>query len=100
MKLLNFTKIKKIKILQKKNTNKKILHNNSMDKNDVHIQIFGGNKMEGNQKIYCSVKNCKYNEQVQNSCTLQAINVEPTTNLKDTKKPDESMCASYEYEKE
>lgn len=55
--------------------------------------------MEGNQKINCKVKTCKYNEKNNNLCRLQAIQVEPTNNCK-TKKPDESMCSSYIYEKE
>lgn len=55
--------------------------------------------MEGKQKIYCSVETCKYNEKNQNICKLQAINVEPIQN-KDTKTADESMCASYMYEKQ
>lgn len=50
--------------------------------------------MEGKQKIYCTVETCKYNENNQNLCKLQAINVEPIENI-ETKKADESMCASY-----
>lgn len=53
--------------------------------------------MEGNQKIHCTVGTCRYNNQNQNLCTLEAIRVEPTQNCK-TKKADESMCASYQYE--
>ena len=34
-----------------------------------------------------------------NLCVLEAIQVTPIANKK-TMKPDESMCASYEYEKE
>ena len=55
--------------------------------------------MEGRQKIHCTVETCKYNNGEQRICILEAIQVEPTVNTK-TKKPDESMCASYEYEKE
>ena len=55
--------------------------------------------MEGKQKIHCTVESCKYNDDGKNICKLQAINVEPIENC-NTKKPDESMCASYEYEKE
>ena len=77
-------------------TNKKNLHTNSMNKNKVHIQIFGGNRMEGNQKIHCTVGTCKYNEKNQNLCKLQAIQVEPTKNC-NTKQADESMCSSYIY---
>ena len=54
--------------------------------------------MEVNQKIHCSVESCKYKSETGNLCTLQAIHVTPVTN-KDTKKPDESMCSSYEYER-
>ena len=70
-----------------------------MEGNQVHIQIFGGKKMEGNQKIHCTVGTCKYNETNQNLCKLQAIQVEPTKNC-NTKQPEESMCSSYIYGKE
>ena len=53
--------------------------------------------MEGKQKIHCTVETCKYNDEGNNICKLQAINVEPIENC-NTKKPDESMCASYEKE--
>ena len=81
------------------NTILKKSHNNSMNKNQVHIQIFGGKKMEGNQKIHCTVGTCKYNEKNQNLCKLQAIQVEPAKNC-NTKQADESMCSSYIYGKE
>ncbi len=55
--------------------------------------------MEGNQKIHCTVGSCKYNNEENNVCILKAIQVEPTIDTK-TKKPDESMCASYQYEKQ
>ena len=55
--------------------------------------------MEGNQKIHCTVKTCKYNEKNQNLCKLQAIQVEPIKNC-NTKKADESMCSSYIYGKD
>ncbi len=55
--------------------------------------------MEGNQKIHCTVETCKYNENGQNLCKLQAIQVEPTKNC-NTKQPEESMCSSYIYGKE
>lgn len=55
--------------------------------------------MEGNQKIYCTVGSCAYNNNEQKLCTLKQIKVEPIQN-KQTMKPDESMCASYEYEKQ
>ena len=55
--------------------------------------------MEGNQKIHCNVETCKYNDYNQNKCTLTAIQVTPTQNCK-SKKADESMCSSYENEKQ
>ncbi len=51
--------------------------------------------MEGNQKIHCSVGSCKYNDYIENRCTLAAIQVTPTKN-NNTKKSDESQCSSYE----
>ena len=55
--------------------------------------------MEKNQKIYCTVESCTYHNKDKNLCVLNAIQVTPNANKKTTK-PDESMCASYEYEKE
>ena len=55
-------------------------------------------KMEGNQKIYCTVGTCKYNNEQNNECNLQTIKVTPTQNC-NTQKADESQCSSYEYEK-
>ncbi len=55
--------------------------------------------MEGNQKIHCNVETCKYNDYNKNECTLTAIQVTPTQNCK-SKKADESMCSSYENEKD
>lgn len=55
--------------------------------------------MEGNQKIHCTVESCMYNNNQEKMCVLDAIQVTPIQNKK-TMKPDESMCASYEYEKE
>ena len=55
--------------------------------------------MEGKQKIHCTVGTCVYNNQEQNMCVLEAIQVTPVQNTQ-TKMQDESMCASYEYEKE
>lgn len=52
--------------------------------------------MEKNQEIKCSVGSCKYNDTEYGKCLLETIQVEPITEC-DTKKPDESMCASYEY---
>lgn len=55
--------------------------------------------MEPNQKINCTVSSCKYNNQEKEKCTLKAIQVAPLENTT-TQQPDESMCASYEFEKE
>lgn len=55
--------------------------------------------MEGKQKIHCTVETCKYNDYGKKLCELQAIQVSPMQDCH-TKMPDESMCASYEYEKE
>ena len=54
--------------------------------------------MEENQKIHCSVTSCKYNNEKYGRCTLESIEVAPMPNVR-TKKPDESMCSSYEYNK-
>ena len=54
--------------------------------------------MEGKQKIGCTVETCKYNDCEGNCCTLHEIMVSPMNNCH-TKKPDESMCSSYEYDK-
>lgn len=53
--------------------------------------------MEKNQKINCKVSSCKYHNGSEERCTLEAITVAPTENIK-TMQPDESMCASYKYE--
>lgn len=53
--------------------------------------------MEGNQKIHCTVESCRYNNSDKKLCELEAIQVAPVNNC-NTKKPDESMCASYKYE--
>ena len=51
--------------------------------------------METNQKINCTVESCKFNNQEKQMCELKQIIV---TSINDcnTKKPDESMCSSYE----
>lgn len=54
--------------------------------------------MEANQKINCTVASCKYNNQQNAKCTLESIHVAPVKNI-NTETTDESMCASYEYEK-
>lgn len=53
--------------------------------------------MEENQKINCTVTSCKYNNSENKACKLQSIIVTPTENTS-TKKSDESMCSSYDYE--
>ena len=55
--------------------------------------------MEENQKINCTVESCVYQDPEKRRCTLQSINVMPTTD-NTTGETDESMCGSYEYEKE
>ena len=52
-------------------------------------------KVERNQKINCTVASCKYNNTENAECILKAIHVSPMEGC-ETKKPDESMCASYE----
>lgn len=50
------------------------------------------------QEINCRVNSCKYHNQQNQMCSLQAILVSPV-NGKNTKQTDESMCSSYECEK-
>ncbi len=52
--------------------------------------------MEHNQKINCTVKSCRYNENDAEKCSLAQIVVTPIEDC-DTCEPDESMCSSYEY---
>ena len=54
--------------------------------------------MEKKQKINCTVKSCKYNENQTQECNLEQIIVTPIENC-DTKQPDESMCSSYKNKK-
>ncbi len=49
------------------------------------------------QEINCHVKSCKYHNDKNQMCELQAILVSPV-NGKNTKNTDESMCSSYESE--
>ena len=51
--------------------------------------------MEKNQKINCTVSSCKYNNAENAECVLKSIQVSPMEGW-ETKKADESMCASYE----
>lgn len=55
--------------------------------------------MEKNQKIYCTVGSCKYNDENKQQCMLEQIKVEPVLDC-DTELADESMCSSYENENE
>ena len=55
--------------------------------------------MEGNQKIKCTVGSCIYNNSDENMCNLQGIEIKPVKNC-NTKKADETICASYEYGEE
>ena len=52
--------------------------------------------MEGRQEINCNVESCKYNNKENSKCKLEAIQVMPIEGV-DTRKPDESMCATYEH---
>ena len=54
--------------------------------------------MNEKQKINCTVESCKYNNTENQMCELKQIVVSHMPNC-DTKKCDESMCSSYEYEK-
>ena len=54
--------------------------------------------MDGKQKINCTVRSCKYNNLDNRECTLNKIMVTPMKDC-NTKKADESMCSSYEFEK-
>lgn len=53
--------------------------------------------MEKNQKINCTVSSCKYNNEEEGKCILQAIQVTPTKNNQ-SQNPYESMCSSYRYD--
>ena len=55
--------------------------------------------MEENQKINCTVSSCRYNNQEEEKCMLEAIHVAPMENV-ETETADESMCASYRYDEE
>ena len=55
--------------------------------------------MESKQKINCTVESCKYNNFEKQECVLKQIVVSPIPDC-DTKHCDESMCSSYEYQKE
>lgn len=53
--------------------------------------------MEKNQQINCTVSSCKYNNEENGKCILQAIQVTPIPN-NNSKNPDESRCSSYRYD--
>lgn len=55
--------------------------------------------MDENQTINCTVESCRYNDCENQLCELKQIMVAPTQNI-NTEEPDESMCASYEYDDE
>ena len=50
------------------------------------------------QKINCTVESCKFNDYENQECLLKQITVTPIQKCQ-TKKPDESMCSSYENHK-
>ena len=50
--------------------------------------------MQEKQTINCTVESCIYHNGKEEKCTLKSIEVKPKQNVQ-TKKPDESMCASY-----
>ncbi len=49
------------------------------------------------QEINCRVKSCRYHNNENQMCELEAILVAPVEG-KHTKETDESMCSSYEYQ--
>lgn len=49
------------------------------------------------QEINCNVRSCRYHNGEKQMCNLEAILVSPVQG-QNTKKADESMCASYENE--
>ena len=53
--------------------------------------------MEEKQRINCTVESCKYNNTDMKECMLKKILVTPIQDC-NTKKADESMCSSYEFE--
>ncbi len=53
--------------------------------------------MEKNQKIYCNVNSCTYNNENKQVCELEEIKVCACTNCNNGKAEDESMCGSYKY---
>lgn len=49
----------------------------------------------GNQKINCTVCSCRYNNEGQNLCELQQIDVQACKDCS-TGRSDESKCGSYQ----
>ena len=53
--------------------------------------------MGENQKISCTVGSCKFNNFDEKKCILNRIMVTPIEEC-NTKKAEESMCSSYEFQ--
>ena len=51
--------------------------------------------MEKNQKINCNVCSCIFNNENQEICELEEINVCACTDCNNGRAEDESMCGSY-----
>ena len=51
--------------------------------------------MDKNQKIYCNVGSCEYNNKENEMCKLNAIKVAACQGCNTGKAEDESMCDSY-----
>ena len=51
--------------------------------------------MDKNQKIYCNVCSCEYNNKENEMCNLNAIKVAPCKACGNGNAEDESMCGSY-----
>ena len=55
--------------------------------------------MDKQQEINCTVASCKFHDKECNKCILESIQVAPIEETY-TEEPDESMCASYEFDEE
>lgn len=53
--------------------------------------------MDKNQKIYCNVYSCAFNNENKELCELEEIKVCACENCNNGKAEDESMCGSYKY---
>ncbi len=51
--------------------------------------------MDKNQKIYCDVYSCAFNNENKEVCELESIKVCACTDCNNGKPEDESMCGSY-----